>query len=73
MNKTTQLLNESHFDLGSYIHESKNIQASYPIGYLIFDYCLAALYGSKVDAALYASHIFYMFNLDSVWNIFNSS
>ena len=55
VNKITHLIHKSGFDLGSYIHSSREINASYPVGYLIFDYCLESLYGSKVDAALYAS------------------
>lgn len=68
INKITQLIHKNNFDLGRYLQESRNITTTYPLGYLIFDYCLAALYGNKTDASLYASHIFYLFRLDREWH-----
>ena len=65
----TKLIRKDNFNLGQYLHKTNDINISYPVGYLIFDYCLAALYGSKVDASLYASHIFHLFHLDKNWNI----
>jgi hypothetical protein len=46
-----------------------DIGCSYPIEYLLFDFCLAALEGDSVDAKLYLSHAFHIIGLHQSFNL----
>jgi hypothetical protein len=48
------------------LHE---IGCSYPIEYLLFDFCLAALEGDFLDAALYLAHSFHILGLSKSFNL----
>jgi hypothetical protein len=41
----------------------RDIGCSYPVEYLLFDFCLAALEGDSLDAKLYLSHSFHILGL----------
>jgi hypothetical protein len=45
------------------------IGCSYPIEYLLFDFCLAALEGDFLDAALYLAHSFHILGLSKSFNL----
>ena len=44
-------------------HQLRDIGCSYPVEYLLFDFCLAALEGDYLDAKLYLSHSFHILGL----------
>jgi len=46
-----------------------DIGCSYPVEYLLFDFCLAALEGDSVDAKLYLSHSFHILELHQPFNL----
>lgn len=46
-----------------------DIGCSYPVQYLIFDFCLAALEGDYLDAKLYLAHSFHILGLNSSFNL----
>ena len=48
------------------LHE---IGCSYPIEYLLFDFCLAALEEDFIDAALYLAHSFHILGLSKSFNL----
>ena len=48
------------------LHE---IGCSYPIEYLLFDFCLAALEEDLLDAALYLAHSFHILGLSKSFNL----
>lgn len=48
---------------------SIDIGCSYPVQYLLFDFCLAALEGDHIDAKLYLSHSFHILGLDRSFNL----
>ena len=48
------------------LHE---IGCSYPIEYLLFDFCLAALDEDFLDAALYLAHSFHILGLSKSFNL----
>ena len=48
------------------LHE---IGCSYPIEYLFFDFCLAALDGDYLDAGLYLAHSFHILGLSKLFNL----
>ena len=48
------------------LHE---IGCSYPIEYLIFDFCLALLEGDYLDAGLYLAHSFHILGLSKPFNL----
>ena len=48
------------------LHE---IGCSYPVEYLLFDFCLAALEGDYLDAKLYLAHSFHILGLHRSFNL----
>jgi hypothetical protein len=46
-----------------------DIGCSYPVQYLLFDFCLAALEGDYLDAKLYLSHSFHILGLHQSFNL----
>ena len=48
------------------LHE---IGCSYPIEYLLFDFCLAALEEDFLDAALYLAHSFHILGISKLFNL----
>jgi hypothetical protein len=46
-----------------------DIGCSYPVQYLLFDFCLAALEGDYLDAKLYLSHCFHILGLHQSFNL----
>lgn len=47
----------------------KQIGATYPIEYLLFDFCLAALEGDTVDSKLYLAHSYHILGLRNSFNL----
>jgi hypothetical protein len=47
----------------------REIGCSYPIEYLLFDFCLAVLDGDYLDARLYLSHSFHILGLSKSFNL----
>jgi hypothetical protein len=47
----------------------REIGCSYPVEYLLFDFCLAALEGDYVDAKLYLAHSFHILGLHRSFNL----
>ncbi|HJT46953.1 MAG TPA: hypothetical protein VJ729_02135 [Nitrososphaeraceae archaeon] len=51
-------------------HKQLNdIGCSYPVEYLLFDFCLAALEGDYLNAKLYLSHSFHILGLHQSFNL----
>jgi hypothetical protein len=50
-------------------NQLRAIGCSYPVEYLLFDFCLAALEGDFVDAKLYLSHSFHILGLHQSFNL----
>ena len=51
-------------------HEQlRDIGCSYPVEYLLFDFCLAALEGDYLDAKLYLAHSFHILGLNQSFNL----
>ena len=50
----------------------RDIGCSYPVEYLLFDFCLAALEGDSLDAKLYLSHSFHILGLHRSFNLLMS-
>ncbi len=46
-----------------------DIGCSYPVQYLLFDFCLAALEGDYLDAKLYLAHSFHILGLHNSFNL----
>ena len=47
----------------------RDIGCSYPVEYLLFDFCLAALEGDYLDAKLYLSHSFHILGLHQSFSL----
>jgi hypothetical protein len=47
----------------------REIGCSYPVEYLLFDFCLAALDGDLLDAGLYLAHSFHLIGLSKSLNL----
>ena len=47
----------------------RELGCTYPVNYLLFDFCLAALDGELVDARLYLAHSFHILGLHSSLNL----
>jgi hypothetical protein len=47
----------------------REIGCSYPVEYLFFDFCLAALDGDYLDAGLYLAHSFHILGLSKLFNL----
>src|SRR6188472_3728116 len=47
----------------------REIGCSYPVEYLLFDFCLAALEGDYLDAKLYLAHCFHILGLHQSFNL----
>src|ERR671919_551637 len=47
----------------------REIGCSYPIEYLLFDFCLAALDEDYLDAALYLAHSFHLLGFSKSFNL----
>ncbi len=50
-------------------NQLREIGCSYPVEYLFFDFCLAALDGDYLDAALYLAHSFHILGLSKLFNL----
>ena len=50
-------------------NQLRDIGCSYPVEYLLFDFCLAALEGDYLDAKLYLSHSFHILGLHQSFNL----
>lgn len=46
-----------------------DIGCSYPVQYLLFDFCLAALEGDQLDAKLFLAHSFHILGLHNSFNL----
>ena len=47
----------------------RDIGCSYPVEYILFEFCLAALEGDSLDAKLYLSHSFHILGLHQSFNL----
>src|SRR5918995_234155 len=50
-------------------NQLRKIGCSYPVEYLFFDFCLAALDGDYVDAGLYLAHSFHILGFSKSFNL----
>jgi hypothetical protein len=50
-------------------NQLKEIGCSYPITYLLFDFCLTALEGDYVDSRLFLSHAFHILGLNKSFSL----
>jgi hypothetical protein len=50
-------------------NQLREIGCSYPVEYLFFDFCLAALDGDYLDAGLYLAHSFHILGLSKLFNL----
>ena len=50
-------------------NQLRKIGCSYPVKYLFFDFCLAALDGDYLDAGLYLAHSFHILGLSKLFNL----
>ena len=50
-------------------NQLREIGCSYPVKYLFFDFCLAALDGDYLDAGLYLAHSFHILGLSKLFNL----
>ena len=50
-------------------NQLREIGCSYPVEYLFFDFCLAALDGDYLDAGLYLAHSFHILGLSKSFNL----
>jgi hypothetical protein len=50
-------------------NQLKEIGCSYPISYLLFDFCLTALEGDYVDSRLFLSHAFHILGLNKSFSL----
>ncbi len=51
------------------VNQLREIGCSYPVEYLFFDFCLAALHGDYLDAGLYLAHSFHILGLSKLFNL----
>ena len=51
------------------INQLREIGCSYPVEYLFFDFCLAALDGDYLDAGLYLAHSFHILGFSKLFNL----
>ncbi len=51
------------------VNQLHEIGCSYPVEYLFFDFCLAALDGDYLDAGLYLAHSFHILGLSKLFNL----
>jgi DNA-binding response OmpR family regulator len=56
-------------DIEQRYKQLREIGCSYPIEYLLFDFCLAALDEDYLDAALYLAHSFHILGLSKSFNL----
>ena len=59
-------------DIEQRYNQLQEIGCSYPVEYLLFDFCLAALDEDSLDAALYLAHSFHILGLSKSFNLFLS-
>ena len=50
-------------------NQLREIGCSYPVKYLFFDFCLAALDADYLDAGLYLAHSFHILGLSKLFNL----
>ena len=50
-------------------NQLREIGCSYPVEYLFFDFCLAALDGDYLDAGLYLAHSFHILGFSKLFNL----
>ena len=56
-------------DIEQRYNQLQEIGCSYPVEYLLFDFCLAALDEDSLDAALYLAHSFHILGLSKSFNL----
>lgn len=61
--------NSTFFDIEQRYKQLREIGCSYPIEYLLLDFCLAALDEDYLDAALYLAHSFHILDLSKSFNL----
>lgn len=55
--------------VGHRYNQLKEIGCTYPVEYLLFDFCLAALEGDFLDARLYLAHSFHILGLNKSFSL----
>ena len=61
--------NATYLDIEQRYKQLREIGCSYPVEYLTFDFCLAALDEDYLDAALYLAHSFHILGLSKSFNL----
>ena len=61
--------NATFLDIEQRYNQLHEIGCSYPVEYLLFDFCLAALDEDFLDAALYLAHSFHILDLSKSFNL----
>jgi hypothetical protein len=61
--------NSTFFDIEQRYKQLREIGCSYPIEYLLLDFCLAALDEDYLDAAIYLAHSFHILDLSKSFNL----
>jgi hypothetical protein len=61
--------NATFLDIEQRYNQLREIGCSYPVEYLIFDFCLAALDEDYLDAELYLAHSFHILGLSKSFNL----
>ena len=61
--------NATFLDIEQRYKQLGEIGCSYPVEYLLFDFCLAALDEDYLDAALYLAHSFHILGLSKSFNL----
>ena len=61
--------NAIFLDIEQRYKQLSEIGCSYPVEYLLFDFCLAALDEDFLDAALYLAHSFHILGLSKSFNL----
>jgi hypothetical protein len=61
--------NATFLDIEQRYKQLREIGCSYPMEYLLFDFCLAALDEDYLDAALYLAHSFHILGLSKSFNL----
>jgi two-component system catabolic regulation response regulator CreB/two-component system response regulator ChvI len=61
--------NATFLDIEQRYIQLREIGCSYPVEYLLFDFCLAALHEDYLDAALYLAHSFHILGFSKSFNL----
>jgi hypothetical protein len=67
--KQREKQNATFLDIEQRYKQLHEIGCSYPVEYLLFDFCLAALDEDYLDAALYLAHSFHILGLSKSFNL----